>query len=84
MRWRPHKIRNTVGWVGIRDTQHENAGHIIGWIRAEDAKMVIDALNRCNPIASRACLQCGGMGWVPSMTDADTDPCPECLFPHNA
>jgi hypothetical protein len=24
------------------------------------------------------CGRCGGGGWVPSNTDTDTDPCPEC------
>lgn len=25
-----------------------------------------------------SCRRCHGMGWVPSNTDADTDPCPDC------
>lgn len=24
------------------------------------------------------CPECHGMGWVPSKTDTDTDPCPKC------
>ena len=27
------------------------------------------------------CSICNGGGWVPSNTDADTDPCPKCMFP---
>ena len=26
----------------------------------------------------RKCPECQGMGWVPSKTEADTDPCPKC------
>ncbi|WP_264499972.1 hypothetical protein [Luteolibacter flavescens] len=27
------------------------------------------------------CPRCHGMGWVPSRTDTDTDPCPQCSLP---
>lgn len=30
-------------------------------------------------VRSRPCPHCNGMGWVPSKTEADTDPCPVCL-----
>ena len=29
-------------------------------------------------VKEERCGQCGGMGWVPSNTEADTDPCPKC------
>jgi hypothetical protein len=33
------------------------------------------------PASSPPCRRCGGMGWVPSKGDGDTDPCPACLHP---
>jgi hypothetical protein len=45
-RWAEHKIRNTRGWVGIKDTNHEEAEHIIAWVRPKNSREVIDALNR--------------------------------------
>ena len=82
-RWREHAIRNKNGWVGIIDTQHPDAGHIAGWIRPEDLELTLAALNHFEPLR-KTCSRCGGGGWVPSMTEADTDPCPECSFPPNA
>lgn len=48
-RWRFHKIRNTNGWIGIVDTHHEDAGHIAGWVRPEDSKLALAALNHFQP-----------------------------------
>lgn len=42
----------------------------------------IDRILRIREIA-HICERCGGAGWVPSKTEADTDPCPVCAFPQN-
>jgi hypothetical protein len=36
-----------------------------------------------NETTPRICRRCHGMGWVPSMTNADTDPCPRCSLPNS-
>jgi len=41
------------------------AGHVRPWEAKEKP-------------AAPVCPECGGMGWVPSKTEADTDPCPRC------
>ncbi len=37
-----------------------------------------EILNSAEASKREPCSRCGGGGWVPSQTEADTDPCPEC------
>ena len=47
------------------------------------ARAILAKTDSCKPqtCATAPCDRCRGMGWVPSMTAADTDPCPKCQLP---
>jgi hypothetical protein len=53
----------------------------VAWIKAFYAA-ITEGLSGAEAVAIAdshvVCPRCGGMGWVPSNTEADTDPCPKC------
>jgi hypothetical protein len=75
-----HGIYATMNWKGGDPVQGAHHSTLPDALTSLNEALLDDAADECCP-PPPVCKTCRGMTWVPSLTDADTDPCPECSFP---